>query len=51
MTQRQWYYKQIGLHQAKKKLYSEGTHQQNKRQRIEWEKIFTDHISDICAKI
>ena len=36
----------LGLHQDKKLLHSKGNSQQNKRQLIEWEKIFVNDISD-----
>ena len=36
----------MGLYQTKKLLYNKGNHQQNKKQPIEWEKIFANHISD-----
>ena len=38
--------KQIGLHQTKKLLHSEGNYQQNKKLPIEWEKIFANGIAD-----
>ena len=38
--------KQVGLHQTKRLLHSEGNYQQTKRSCTEWKKIFANSIAD-----
>lgn len=39
-------HKQVGIHQTKKFLQIKGNHQKTEVQPIEWEKMFTNHVSD-----
>lgn len=36
----------MGIHQTKKFLQIKGNHQKTEVQPIEWEKMFTNHVSD-----
>ena len=38
--------KQVRIHQTKKPLHSKGNNQQNKKPSKEWEKLFTNYVSD-----